>query len=346
MEPLKNQTGYNRASTSIFAQSDDTIQQSDSSLASENTTVNRKPWHYYKQGECPVCRERDDCRQNLLTGNFHCRSVKPIDSSFGMVSVDGQGFYIWSNGTPGNPNLNFSASNKVAAAPKAVNFYPASPEERHKQITALINQFPLLNDHQQHLIDRGMSEEEIKKGGYFSLHRDYPYVQNIDPQFPGIKDERLMAVRGIGCPVVDVNGFYVGLQVRPDDGGYRWVSSASQGGYSLHLPNGEMPITVRRGHKKQGAFAEGVLKPDVTANIWGFTTIGAAGGNFSREITLETIRHLVEKEGYSKTFYLMPDAGSKSNEQVMGNYRKLKALVKEAGCELKVIWWGDRKSVV
>jgi hypothetical protein len=143
----------------------------------------------------------------------------------------------------------------------------------------------LLPEDRQKLRNRGLTDEQIKKGYFGSLPRNYPWVSpEVDREFPGIDKRGILgAKKGIICPAANADGYFVGFQIRTEDtdSKYRWTSSAKSGGYQMHLPNGEMPLAVAApidgSYRHEGiGLCEGILKPYIAAQRWGKPIVGAA----------------------------------------------------------------------
>ena len=139
-----------------------------------------------------------------------------------------------------------------------------------------------------------------------------------------------------------VEGQIAGCQLRPDEGGYFWVSSASKDGYSPKLPNGENPIGVYRPMGEPAGerlwFAEGLLKPAIAALRLNEICIGAAGGNFAS--SPEQVKAAIAAYP-NLPLVLAADAGAVANPHVMRAYQRLHKLASEQGRELQVAWWGQ-----
>jgi hypothetical protein len=280
----------------------------------------------------------------------HCRGEN-VNPEYTLIKYDNIGFGVYGTGAE-EPveGVVRPERDKQPERSQGKGECPLSAVERHEQVKRLIA-LGLSPEHRESLRKRGMTDEQIDKGGYFSVS---PWMKvDIDSRFPGVKDDGtlLVAGKGIGIPVPDVDGHYVGLQVRldnPDDGGkYRWVSSSKY--YSAHI-NGEMPLGVYRSEtvkfKGVPVLIEGHLKPNIACQLLGCVAIGAAGGNFAS--SPKQFKRIIEAlhdpiENPHKLVLLYPDAGSVHNENVMRTYRKTADLLAIWGFKCKFVWW-DQES--
>jgi len=326
-----------------------------STITIQNQVGNSFGWKYFYGDGCPVCDDsRNDCRQSLSTGLYHCRVDTAVNSSFTFIELDNNGFGMWSDGCDFKPT---TARQSLKAQPKrsAIKPYPADPAQRHKEIKKILRDYPLSPKDKEGLLKRGLTEEEIKAGYFGSIPYDFPPApRDIDPNFPGVgANGKLGARMGLICPVINVDGFMVGFQIRQTNetnGKYRWLTSTkSKGtkGYQMHLPHGEMPIHVAVPDevKHEGiGIDEGVLKTDITAKRWGKVVVGAAGGNFksSEQEFIRTLQEL-SRQYQTDIVHLMPDAGAMKNEQVWGQFEKAAEIATKAGFKCSVLWWGQEE---
>ena len=93
----------------------------------------------------------------------------------------------------------------------------------------------------------------------------------------------LTRTAGYLVPARDTEGRILGFQIRNRTGSnpkYPWLSVSDV--TPVNLQNGEMPLTVARGGSSSILyFAEGILKPLVTAEKHNITVVGASGGLFT-----------------------------------------------------------------
>lgn len=171
-------------------------------------------------------------------------------------------------------------------------------EERDRAIRSLSSYIGLSGRHKQDLIDRGLTDSQIKAGLFFSVDPGDRVPAGTPANLAGVVNGKIAASRsGYACIAFDRHGRATGWQVRLDkatDGNkYRWA----KGTHSSHLPNGELPITVVNPDslvRPNLGFCEGILKPRIAANRWGQRFIGASGGHFSG--SREQIKEIIARE--------------------------------------------------
>jgi hypothetical protein len=125
-----------------------------------------------------------------------------------------------------------------------------SIEQRDKAIRRMHSQIGLSRSDRNLLKQtRGMSDEQIDRGLYFSLapYQDLPAA--IPLNFPGVHSSGKTLTnkyQGIACPLFDQEGKAIGIQYRitdekaDDDERYRWLRNS-------HLPSdGKLPLTFIR----------------------------------------------------------------------------------------------------
>ncbi len=211
--------------------------------------------------------------------------------------------------------------------------------DRDKALRNLSQSLGLSRRHRQSLIDRGLSQEAIESGLFFSIYPDDPVLADIPPNLPGVSNGKIAASGvGIACLAFDGEGRAVGYQIRLEnvtDSKYRWAKGLA----SSHLADGELPITVipNGKDKSQVWLTEGILKPFVAAHKHGINAIGAAGGHFSGSASqirdaIETYREVI----------LSPDAGDINNPQVMKRWADQIKFLESLGKSLSIAWWGQK----
>lgn len=281
-----------------------------------------------------------------------------------------------------------------------------STDERHFKIEQLLKQLELNPEDKQRLLDRGLTEKEIKYGGFRSVKSYQKLTNSIKNLFGVSYNGRNLIVAGDGilCPFRNEGGKWIGWQVRLHDGGdggkYRWPSSKTQknpDGLSLHFAvekdgyvcNPDYPgkqngialplawyvpsmgedgnrdrkeifkvtqkasLEQKQKHhsnwdiiKASIALAEGIsFKPFLISSRLECPAIGAAGGNFASNP--EYFRGLYYDKIWRITgnpvgnFIIFPDAGAIENFNVLTQYAKAVAEIKDTHHNIYVAWWGQ-----
>jgi len=191
---------------------------------------------------------------------------------------------------------------------------------------------------------------------------------------PGISlSGRSLISTGAGylCPVTNVDGLIVGLQIRlrvlgdNDKSRYRWLTSKTKNrpnGQTPHLyPEGyqseELPLSIhipQQLTKLQIGICEGVgAKPFLASQRLGIPVIGAAGGQHAssphifkhsiiklQKVILDALQ-AQEFQNKEIELVIFPDAGSVTNKNVMNRLASTVSLLKEWNLNVKFAWWGQ-----
>lgn len=171
--------------------------------------------------------------------------------------------------------------------------YPITDvDTRHKTYSALLEKLSLAPDHRENLLNRGLTDEDIRRFGYKTtplvgmnviakqLLTDGNYLAGVPGFYKNGEDKWTFVTgkRGILIPVRDINGKIQGLQVRRDDvenRKFRWISSADRKdgckaeGW-VHVVGEVKPLAV---------ITEGPMKADVIHTLTGLTVISVPGVN-------------------------------------------------------------------
>ncbi|MBD1835680.1 hypothetical protein H6F61_24085 [Cyanobacteria bacterium FACHB-472] len=309
--------------------------------------------------DCPICNgARRDCRRNTTNDLIHCRDSEASPVDYRFVKEDAHGFFMWAESN-GESHLDWEAQREKAEEKQRQreeekarrNQQQLSIQERDRLSRHLLKQLYLHDDQRQHLRDRGLTDAQIDAGMFRTIKpsqsvKASPKLFGVDFQGRQI----VVASRSILCPAWNTKNQILGWQNRLDDpeggGKYRWASSE---GKTVHLQNGELPITCCRPVGKTGDInctsinlTEGFLKAYIAAQKFNQVFLGAAGGNFpSSEEQLRQYLEELSVELGTKLITLCPDAGAVQNRHIMGQYRKTWELCRSWGYEVRIGWWGQ-----
>ena len=224
-----------------------------------------------------------------------------------------------------------------------------SIEERDKAIRRMHSQIGLSRSDRSLLKQtRGMSDEQIDRGLYFSLapYQDLPAA--IPLNFPGVHSSGKTLTnkyQGIACPLFNELGQAIAIQIRVTDekaegGRYRWLKNS-------HLPNNELPLTFIRPdivRRKHLALVEGTgFKPQLAADKLGQVVIGASGGQHSGSPQqLAKYLEAAVCEGVdTSTLQIYIDGGDVINSHVLNRLSTLVDLLTSWGKQVEIAWWGQ-----
>jgi len=214
--------------------------------------------------------------------------------------------------------------------------------ERDKAIRAMRDSLGLITRHRHDLRKRGLSEEAIEQGLFFSLNKgENPMPSSVPMEFPGVQKKGnqkyiYSRVSGYACVSFNEKGQATGFQIRNDtnnDGNpkYLWLKD-------LHLKNNEMPLTtINLEMVKEGKIpllVEGILKPFIVAHKFNAPVIGASGGSF-----VGSMSQLKRMLGDQKEVIIVPDAGDVVNTHTQGRWTHLINQLERLGLTVQVMWW-------
>lgn len=200
--------------------------------------------------------------------------------------------------------------------------------ERDYHIRKLSAALGLSSKHKAQLLERGLSEEAIAKGLFFSVAPKQEIPSYISEKLAGVKldgEKKYLATyaSGFACVAFDAEGRAIGFQIRnedPDaDNKYLWPLSE----FGSHLQNGELPITTHGENRHvwnqdRVTICEGLLKPYIAAEKLHCKTIGASGGQHK-----SSSMQLRSALGQSRTLDFAMDAGDVLNPNVLKRWEKL-----------------------
>jgi hypothetical protein len=323
----------------------------------------------YLKGDCPICNgARKDCRKNKISEAIHCREVNANPSGYKSVGEDRHGFLIWKidNGEEQSAEEIESIRQRRAiseaerrAKDEARYQSTLSLVDRDREFRKLFAQLSLSNLDKKELLSRGLTEEQIERGGFKSVETWQRLRTPLDLKVPGIqKDGRSLFIKpgdeGYIYPIFNEDNLIVGYQLRrrtkDGTGRYRWPTSAAESrpwGQSAHLQNGQLPIAVCRPDVVQDATAIGLtegtgVKPFLTSQRFGQVVLGASGGSFSSsDKWFKLALDKLSAELKTKLLILYPDSNSTNDLQVFRKYQGIHKLVRSWGYTLRVAWWGQ-----
>ena len=215
-------------------------------------------------------------------------------------------------------------------------------EERDFSIRAIAKHVGLNSAHHQSLKDRGLNDEAIAKGLFFSVTHGQLLPNNVSDRFAGchlFNGQKLLSVpyevnSGIACVAFDYEGLAIGYQVRNDDKSsklkYPWAKST----FSSNLQSGELPISVM-GSSPAVMLTEGILKPFIASHRLNIRCIGASSGGF-----LGSPLQFRSALGSIKKVVISPDAGDINNPQVLARWQKIIDSF-NITFQVHIAWWGQ-----
>jgi len=231
------------------------------------------------------------------------------------------------------------------------NLSRLSIEERDKAIRRMHSHLGLSFVDRRYLQEvRGLTDEQIIKGLYFTVNPYQELPLFIPVNFPGVSYTGKTLnnkYRGIACvtfnPQLKATGIQLRLTEEVEGGRYRWLS----GTHKAHLPSGELPLTyICPAEIKSNCvgLVEGTgFKPQITADKLGQIIIGAAGGQHaSSPQQLKQCLKAAKKKGVNtKLIQIYLDAGDINNKHVMNRLVNLISLLQSWNIKVEIAWWGQ-----
>lgn len=305
---------------------------------------------------CPVCARDHGCKI-FSDGKVWCLRVtsqSDVPPNYRVVGFlnNGMGASLVPSSDNDNPEYRRNAAQRGEKIQKQQQrqLSTLSIEQRDKAIRRMHSQIALSKSDRTLLKQtRGMSDEQIDRGLYFSVapYQDLPTA--IPLNFPGVHSSGKTLTnkyQGIACPLFDSEGRAIAIQVRVTDetaegGRYRWLKNS-------HLSNGKLPLTFIRPQtlvRKHLALVEGTgFKPQLAADKLGQIVIGASGGQHACcPQQLGEYLKAAEARGVDvSTIQIYPDAGDIVNPHVMKRLVNLVDLLKSWGKTVEIAWWGQQ----
>lgn len=221
-----------------------------------------------------------------------------------------------------------------------------STEEMDKALRKLHRYIGLTEKDREHLRDRGLTDEQINAGLFFSVSPNQEIPSGIPLNFPGIDSsgkKLICSGQGIACIAFDKDGRAIGYQIRLDgaeSNKYRWGKSKT----SSHLGNGELPLTITGPSLTDAEIVlltEGILKPLVASQKWQIPCIGAAGGNHKG--SQRQLRTALELLPDNALIAIPPDAGAIFNKNVLRQHESIIKLLTDWGYwdRVRFLWYGQ-----
>lgn len=315
-----------------------------------------------RRNPCPICDDMSgDCRSTdtglILCHSFIDRHQDPCHPDWDYRKPDRSGIWgIFSPRRDDQPQHSrdywLENAQRIKAKREQEKLERGkralSIDDRDKWLRVLSAEMGLTDGDRQRLRDRGMTDDQIAAGLFFSYQPGRKVSDAIPENLPGIRWGKLAGRHpGIACIAFDVDGKAIGYQVRLNNattgGKYRW----GYGQTSSHLPNGELPLNVAKATNRvlpHIGLSEGLLKPFVAACRLGIDCIGAAGGNHAGSPEqLKTAIDSLLTDDPEQFILLFADAGAILNKNVLRQYQATVKLITDWGYgdRLRFGWWGQ-----
>ena len=303
-----------------------------------------------RSNPCPICEGGSDCRYKPDGDFILCHrniDFDPNDPYWHYIGPTKDN--VWGQFVPRRDHSDYDPEKARQAkidrqlkrkADKARQSRESLPiEDRDKAIRQLSRHFGLSSKHRQDLHRRGLDDDVIAQGLFFTIVYGEPVPFGVTWNLTGVKDGKLSNKDGLACVAFDGNSRAIGYQVRIDDtdeSKYRW----GNGEKSSHLPNGELPLTLIKGNNSKDLYlTEGILKPFVSSAKHGINCLGAAGGYFSGSPS--QVKESVN--GYERLIIAL-DAGDLVNRHVRKRWQDQISFLRSLGLPIFVGDWRQGES--
>jgi hypothetical protein len=311
--------------------------------------------HATKSNPCPICDNTDWCYE-LTDTLWVCKRSDIAPPGWRKTSKtdrDGASFFAIDSNDPDweakkaewEAKREEPAANKLEAQREEFKT-SLTASERDPIIRSLSQELGLTYQHRQMLRERGLKDEQIKSGLFFSIEKYQKVSERYPLNLPGVYlskfGDRQLSGQGIAIVTLDADGLATGWQVmavpRVDGAKYVWA----KGEKSSHLPigegQGELPIQVVGSSSTSGVAygAEGTLKPTIAAHRHNEYFIGASSGNFSGS----PIQVAAALEGYH-TFVIPVDGGDATNPARIEHWKRQVKFFETLNIKVRFAWWGQ-----
>ena len=310
---------------------------------------------------CPFCGGKGKLNLNVVINTFRCNKC---GENGGMIDLfckcsgvtDGKTAYRLLSEKRSAPTVH----HRQAIAATTIKMVPkADTAILDTTYRALLGFLELKPKHRQNLLNRGLSDHEIKSNQYRSVP-----TEHFDRLIPVLLER--------GCNLIGVPGFYVdengeiklnlhgcmsgyfvpvfserhqiqAMQIRLDvplDGNrkYMWFSSAERnGGCSSNSP---VNISGDVYNSEAVYVTEGPLKGQIAHALSGKPFLATAGVNQQKE--LETVFSRIKKYGRCRVIVDAFDMDDKSNPHVKRGHINLAWLAEKYGFSPKRITWNHQ----
>ncbi len=219
-------------------------------------------------------------------------------------------------------------------------------DQRDFHYRRLLNSQRLHMGHEELLLQRGFSLENIKKFGFRSIKSDAYVGDDYPANLAGLYENKIAAKGdGLAFPIPDVDGNIVAIWYHPDEikngGKYKPLSSPNN---SIHV-QGEIPIAYYpgSGNDKRNFLIESHGFKDKLANAkHNINTVGGSGGLHwnSPELLKATLTKIANP---GDTIILTPDGGDVQTKQGAEKWIKNAKAVTDLGYKPVIAWWGQYK---
>ncbi|QUS62549.1 hypothetical protein [Synechocystis sp. PCC 7338] len=237
-----------------------------------------------------------------------------------------------------------------------------SSDQRHAEITVILEQLSLSSQHHQYLQQRGVPEQIIERCRSVQQWQKLRHPAHIN--LPGVwKDGRGLTNGwdGILIPVTDHLGRYIALRLHNPHAStngkpkYCWLTSSKRG-IGPQLSHGELPVALHGPEvtTKQGfiGLCEGMeFKGALAAHRLGHPVIGFSGHHAmaqSPEQIQSIINHCAQQwamEPEAITLVVIPDDNCLSNNAVARSLIHTLDYWQGRGQPMVVAWWGQQPGV-
>lgn len=294
---------------------------------------------------CPFCGHKV-LNINIAKDKFRCNACGVFGNSLTLYAqVAGvsnkEAYAILCNSNLPNTKDRLNVAKDI---PKARPRYVPD-----KELRSLLDLLGLSETHRQNLMNRGLTDEIIKKYGFKSvpligqsailrqLRNNGINIEKIPGVYKEISGEYEMNVGKSGILVPSyygsVNGKLRGIQIRFDEAKkrkYLWMSATNKGGCGSGSP-----LTYLVGDNRPDFLfiTEGVLKAIIFRELTGFSVIGIPGVNNQSEIPN------ILKNTSAKYVFNLFDMDYIKNEHVKKAEEKLRKTVREANIKYARLLW-------
>lgn len=313
--------------------------------------------------ECPICQKTNgNCR---IGDNNYVQCMTYTDGDYpdngyryiGNTKDNNWGQYVINNGLNNEEIEQYI--NTLEQSEWEKQGKPLSLSQIDTNLRLLINNLSLTQEHQQQLLDRGLTKRQIIDGNFASITGFQTLPDDISIKLAGVyigqggkKTIGYAKANDLICPIRNKDGLLIGYQKRVSNNNckYQWAvtSEKKKDGkvirkkVSSHLANSELPMAYYGVQSPKVLYLcdSVALKPYIAYCKHNINIAGSGGLGFFTSSHKEQLSELTK--GCDRIIYC-PDAGDIKNDKFWKAINNLERFILKyyPTKKLEVLWWNQ-----